>query len=164
MTSIHDWFNRHAGRPLTLEVFRDLQITLGTYTLPLPPEAPGAGKSEAWAQSVVRLEASEKGIACFRNNVGALKDERGRLVRYGLANDSAQMNEVIKSHDLIMCRPLTIQPWHVGHVLGQFVAREIKAPGWQYTGQGREPAQLAFANLINAKGGDAAFATGPGTL
>lgn len=164
MTDLHSWFSRHAGKPLTLDAFRDLQLTLGLYSPPLSPDAPGAGKSEAWAQSAVRLEAGQKGIACFRNNVGALKDEQGRLVRYGLANDSAQMNKVIKSHDLIMCRPILIEPWHVGHKFGQFVSREIKAPGWQYTGQGREPAQLAFGNLINSCGGDAAFATGPGTL
>lgn len=164
MNNIHEWFNRNAGKPLTLEVFRDLQTALGTYTPPLPAEAPGAGKSEAWAQSVVRLEASEKGVKLFRNNVGALKDETGRLIRYGLGNDSAKMNEVIKSGDLIGIRPLLIQAHHVGHTFGQFVSREIKAPGWQYTGAGREAAQLAWANLINSCGGDAAFATGPGSL
>lgn len=164
MNNLHDWFNRNAGRPLTLELFRDLQLTLGTYTLPLPPEAPGHGKSEAWAQSMVRLEASQKGVKLFRNNVGALQDKTGRLVRYGLANDSQQMNEVIKSHDLIGWRRRLIEPWMVGHVIAQFTAREVKAPGWQYTGEGREPAQLAFGNLVNADGGDAAFATGPGSL
>jgi hypothetical protein len=164
MSNLHEWFNRHAGRPLDLAAFRDLQTTLGTYTPPLPAEAPGAGKSEAWAQSMVRMEASQKGIKLFRNNVGALKDERGRLVRYGLGNDSPQMNDVIKSGDLIGIRPLLIQPCHVGHTVGQFVSREIKEPGWQFTGQGREAAQLAWANLINSCGGDAGFATGPGTL
>lgn len=164
MNDLHEWFARNQGKPLSFEVFRDLQTTLGTYTPPLPAEAPGAGKSEAWAQSVVRLEASEKGIKIFRNNVGVLQDKTGRPVRYGLANDSAQMNDVIKSGDLIGIRPLLIQPHHVGHVFGQFVSREIKPPGWQYTGQGREAAQLAWANLINSCGGDAAFATGTGTL
>lgn len=164
MNDLHEWFNRNAGKPLTVEVFRDLQTTLGTYTPPLPAEAPGAGKSEAWAQSVVRLEASEKGVKLFRNNVGALKDDRGRLVRYGLGNDSAAMNAVLKSADLIGVRPVLIQPWHVGHTFGQFVSRECKVPGWQYSGKGRESAQLAWANLINACGGDAAFTTGPGSL
>lgn len=164
MSSLHDWFARNAGKPLTLELFRDLQITLGIFTPPMAPGDPGEGKSEAWAQSAVRLEASEKGIACFRNNSGALPDKTGRLVRYGLANDSKAMNDVLKSGDLIMCRPILIQPHHVGHVLGQFVSREIKPPGWQYTGAGRESAQLNFCNLINAHGGDASFATGPGTL
>lgn len=164
MNTLHEWFNRNAGQPLTLGVFRDLQTTLGTYTPPLPADAPEAGKSEAWAQSVVRLEASEKGIALFRNNVGVLEDKTGRPVRYGLGNDSPKMNEVIKSGDLIGIRSILIQPHHVGHVFGQFVSREIKAPGWQYTGQGREGAQMAWANLINSRGGDAAFATGAGSL
>ena len=164
MNDLHEWFNRNAGKPLTVEVFRDLQTTLGTYTPPLPAEAPGAGKSEAWAQSVVRLEASEKGVKLFRNNVGVLEDKTGRPVRYGLGNDSAKMNEVIKSGDLIGIRPLVILPHHVGHTFGQFVSREVKSPGWQYTGQGRETAQLAWCNLVNSCGGDAAFATGPGTL
>lgn len=161
MNDLHEWARRWN---VPLEMLRDLQTTLGLYTPPLDPASETNGKSEAWAQSAVRLEASEKGVKLFRNNVGALKDERGRLVRYGLGNDSQAMNEVIKSADLVGIRPLVIQPHHVGHTFGQFVSREIKAPGWQYTGSGREPAQLAWANLINACGGDAAFATGPGSL
>lgn len=161
MNNLHEWARRWN---VPLEIFRDLQMTLGTYTVPLPAEAPEAGKSEAWAQSAVRLEASEKGVKLFRNNVGVLEDKTGRPVRYGLGNDSPKMNEVIKSADLIGIRPVVILPHHVGHTFGQFVSREIKAPNWQYTGGGREPAQLAWANLINANGGDAAFATGPGSL
>lgn len=161
MNNLHEWARRWN---VPLEMFRDLQMTLGTYTVPLPAEAPEAGKSEAWAQSAVRLEASEKGVKLFRNNVGVLEDKTGRPVRYGLGNDSSKMNEVIKSADLIGIRPVVILPHHVGHTFGQFVSREIKAPNWQYTGGGREPAQLAWANLINANGGDAAFATGPGSL
>ena len=164
MNGLHEWFCRNAGQPLTFEMFRDLQTTLGTYTPPLPVGADGIGKSEAWAQSLVRLEASEKGVKLFRNNVGVLKDETGRPVRYGLGNDSAKMNEVLKSADLIGLRPVLIEQRHVGHVLGQFVSREVKAPGWQYTGTGREVAQMAWCNLVNSCGGDAAFATGAGTL
>lgn len=123
-----------------------------------------ADKSEAYAQSAVRLEAAQKGISLFRNNVGALPDERGVPVRFGLGNDSPQVNKVIKSGDLIGVRPRLILPADVGNVIGQFVSREIKKPGWTYSGADREPQQLAWANLINAKGGDAAFATGPGTL
>lgn len=160
MNSLYDWFARNAGKPLTLEVFRDLQLTLGTYTPPMPAEAPGAGKSEAWAQSVVRLEAGRQGIKTFRNNVGVLQDKTGRPVRYGLANDSPQLNEILKSADLIGIKPVMIQPQHVGHLFGQFWSREVKAPGWQYTGAGREVAQMAWANLINSCGGDAAFTTG----
>lgn len=160
MNDLHEWFNRNAGKPLTVEVFRDLQTTLGTYTPPLPAEAPGAGKSEAWAQSVVRLEASEKGVKLFRNNVGVLEDKTGRPVRYGLGNDSAQQNEIIKSADLIGIRGVVITPEMIGHRFGQFVSVECKSPGWQYTGAGRERAQMAWMNLINSMGGMAFFSTG----
>lgn len=160
--NLHDWATRWG---VSLEAFRDLQTVLGTYTPPVPQDAPEFGKSEAFVQSVVRLEASRKGVKLWRNNVGALipKDSK-RPVRFGLANDSAEMNDVIKSGDLIGIRSVVILPQHVGMRFGQFVSREVKAVGWQYTGADREPAQLAWANVINAAGGDAAFCTGEGTL
>lgn len=159
--NLHTWAARWN---IPLECLRDLQTTLGTYTPPLPAEAPGAGKSEAWVQSVVRLEASEKGVKLFRNNVGVLEDKTGRPVRYGLGNDSPKMNEVIKSGDLIGLKSIIVTPAMVGHCFGQFVSIECKSPGWQFTGTGREKAQLAWANLVNSMGGMACFATGPGTL
>ena len=156
--NLHDWARKWG---LSVECLRDLQITLGTYTPPLAPEAPGVGKSEAWAQSALRIEASRKGVKLFRNNVGALKSKEGRLVRFGLGNDSEKINEVLKSGDLIGPKPVLIEQWHVGHIFGQFASREVKYPGWQYTGTDREVAQLNWINLINSCGGDAAFATGP---
>ena len=156
--NLHDWARKWG---LSVECLRDLQITLGTYTPPLAPDAPGVGKSEAWAQSALRIEASRKGVKLFRNNVGALADKTGRFVRYGLANDSAAQNATIKSGDLIGIRGVLVGPEHVGHMMGIFVSREMKAPGWQYTGTDREVAQLNWINLINSCGGDAAFATGP---
>lgn len=161
MSVLHQWAIKWGVRA---DALQDLQVMLGTLTIPEAGTSSGPAKSEAWAQSVVRLEGAEKGVPLFRNNVGALKDKGGRLVRYGLANDSAAMNDALKSGDLIGIRPLVITAAHVGHTLGQFVSREIKEPGWQYTGDPHEAAQLAWANLINAKGGDARFATGPGTL
>lgn len=157
--NLHQWAIKWGVSQAALE---DLRRQMGQDDPPPPPST--AGKGEAWAQSQVRLEASAKGCRLWRNNVGALKDERGVPVRYGLANDSKQMNEAIKSADLIGVRPLLITPGHVGAVVGQFLSREMKPPGWRYTGQGREPAQLAWAELITSLGGDAGFATGPGTL
>ena len=161
--NLHTWAQKWG---IPLECLRDLQTTLGLYTPPLPADAPGYGKSEAWAQSSVRLEASQKGCHLFRNNVGALKDKTGRLVRYGLGNDSQALNDVLKSSDLIGWRPVLITPAHVGHTVAQFLAREVKEPGHQVTPDTdeHERAQLAFLNLVNASGGDGAFATGPGTL
>lgn len=128
---------------------------------------PGDGpseQSEGWAQSAIRLEAARKGIYLWRNNVGALPDKTGRLVRYGLANDSAPVNKRLKSSDLIGLRPFVIQPEHVGRLFGQFVAREVKEPGWTFRGDDRETAQQTFIHLVQTNGGDAAFATGPGSL
>lgn len=123
------------------------------------------GRSEAAVQSRVRLEASRKGGRLWRNNLGAFEDPAtGGWTRFGLANDSARVNAVMKSADLIGLRPVLVESRHVGTVIGQFVSREIKASGWTYRGTGREIAQLNWATLVNTLGGDACFATGEGTL
>lgn len=122
------------------------------------------GASESHAQSLIRLEAGELGIQLFRNNVGVLRDEAGRPVRYGLANDSAQLNAVLKSSDLIGWRPVVITPEMVGQTVAVFTARECKAPGWTYRGTEREVAQKRWLDMINHHGGDAAFATGRGSF
>lgn len=140
----------------------DLRVRLAALCLPAATQA--AKGSEAGAQQAIRLEAAEKGILLWRNNSGALQDAEGRWVRYGLCNDSKQLNERYKSADLIGIRPVTVGAHHVGAVLGQFVAREIKAPGWRYSGTPREEAQERWLGLVSTMGGDAAFATGRGTL
>lgn len=122
------------------------------------------GHSESFAQSQIRLEAPGKGCWLSRNNVGALLDRNGTPVRYGLANESTKMNKRIKSSDLVGYRKRLIMPSDVGHVVAQFLAREVKEPGWTYSGTEREMAQLKFIEMVNAAGGDACFATGPGTL
>lgn len=126
--------------------------------------APRFGESEASVQNRVRLEASRKGLRVWRNNVGACMDQNGNFIRYGLANDSKKMNDIIKSSDLIGIRPVTIRQRHVGQIIGQFVAREVKAANWSYTGTEREEAQLRFLELVVSLGGDAAFANSGGTL
>lgn len=118
-----------------------------------------AGRSEAAVQAALRVRASKLGLRLWRNNVGALRDERGAYVRFGLANDSAQLNAVIKSADLIGIRPRIIQPGDVGQVIGQFLSREVKHEGWRYGGTEREVAQANWAMLVNTLGGDASFAT-----
>ena len=129
------------------------------------PKRPDEGASESRVQASVRLEASQKGLVIFRNNSGALMDDRGVPVRYGLANESKAMNARIKSSDLIGIRPLLIGPQHVGHTIGQFVARECKHGAWRLSPTDKhEAAQLTFINLVLSLGGDAAFAAGVGTL
>ena len=122
------------------------------------------GLDESNVQSMVRLEASKKGLRIWRNNIGAVHTDDGRFIRYGLANDTKRMNDSIKSSDLIGIRPVVINQKHIGITFGQFVAREIKKPGWKYTGTKRELAQLRFLNLIYSMGGDAQVATGNNTL
>ena len=161
MTTLHDWAIKWR---VPLDCLQDLQRTLGLQCPPLPETHRDAGKSEAYATSQMLIEASRKGVRLWRNNVGALKDSTGRVVRYGLANETAALNKVLKSSDYIGWRTVLIQPNHVGMLFGRATLREVKAPGWNYTGQGREPAQLAFLNMAAADGCDAAFCTGEGSL
>ena len=112
-------------------------------------------------QNLVRLEASRRGWRVWRNNVGVLIDSRGVPVRYGLANDSSQVNASVKSADLIGVRPVLITPEHVGGLIGQFVSIECKAEGWSGRGNDKhEAAQRKWAQLINDLGGYAIFSTG----
>ena len=130
----------------------------------LNPEPPIKGNNEAAVQSRVRLEASHAGGVLWRHNVGGTLDDRGNFIRYGLANDSKQMNASFKSSDLIGIRPVRITSEMVGGTIGQFIAREVKAPTWSYSGKAREVAQLKFLELVVSMGGDACFATGGGTI
>lgn len=138
-------------------------VLMMTQDEPLPDVTAQHG-SEAWVQSQIRLEASSKGVKLMRNNVGACQDKSGRLIRYGLMNDSKQMNERIKSADLVGIRPVFITPELVGHTIGQFVSREVKEQGWVYSGTGREVAQMRWHEFIVGLGGDSCFASGTGTL
>lgn len=122
----------------------------------------GQQGSESRQQSLIRLDAAQSGVWLTRNNVGALLDERGVPVRYGLANESKEQNKHVKSADLIGIRSVLVGPQHVGQVIGQFVSVECKHEGWQFKGDKHETAQLAWANFVTAKGGFACFATGPG--
>lgn len=143
------------------EALEELRRSFGTDHA---PDIATKGCSEAAAQTDVRLEASRKGVWLTRNNVGALLDERGVPVRYGLGNESKGQNKNFKSSDLIGIRPVVISPGHIGLTAGIFVAREMKKPGWKYTGTARERAQLNFLEFVAARGGDASFCTGVGTL
>jgi hypothetical protein len=148
------WQIRHG---VTHAALADLRAILMPST-DTPTAAPA--KSESYVQSVVRLTASQAGMRLWRNNVGGGVLENGSYIRWGLCNDTPQLNKVIKSSDLIGLHPITITPAHVGSIIGQFVARECKHSAWKYTGDEREVAQLKFINLVRSLGGDAAFTTG----
>lgn len=75
--------------------------------------------AEAASQAAIRLRAPALGVHLERNNVGACQDEAGRLIRYGLANDSAQLQKRFKSSDLVGLKRG-----------GRAIYVECKAPGW----------------------------------
>lgn len=115
---------------------------------------------EAKAAQDIRLDAAACGVDLWRNNSGAFQDVSGRWVRYGLCNDSAELNEHVKSSDLIGIRPMIITPEWVGHRVGVFIAVETKLPGWRLTpGDKRGQAQARFHDIVRADGGFAGFAS-----
>jgi len=158
--NLNSWAIKHN---IPYEALEDLRAEFGLVNTE-PLGAAPQGESEAAIQNRIRLEGVHKGLRMWRNNVGMLMDERGIPVRFGLANDSKQMNNHIKSSDLIGIRPVFIQQHHVGSIIGQFVAREVKAGKWKYTGTARELAQLRYLELVVSLGGDGAFANAEGTL
>ena len=139
---LHEWAKRWQ---IPHQAIRELQDQMGVTPSLTAPE-PG---NEASVVKKVRLEAARKGIILWRNNVGVATDTQGRVIRYGLANDSKRVNDSIKSSDLVGIKPD-----------GQFIARECKRPGWHFTGTPREIAQRKFIELVLVMGGDAEFTTG----
>lgn len=154
--SLQEWARRWN---IPNEALRELGKSV-IYTSPTDGDG-----SESRQQSLVRLEAAKRGnVYLFRNNVGAGMLESGSFVRWGLANDSPKMNEVVKSGDLIGWRSKLIGQSDVGSIIAQFVSREVKHESWKWHGTVEEQAQLKWAAVVNTHGGDAAIVTGPGSL
>lgn len=158
VNTLHEWAARW-GVPHA--AIADLRAMFQLDTIPV---SSSRTTPEGDVLALVRVEAAEKGLRVWRNNNGAVHTADGRFIRFGLANDSETVNKRIKSADLIGCRPVAITPAMVGHTIGQFVSREVKASDWHFTGTEREQAQLRWAQLVVGLGGDACFATGKGTL
>lgn len=119
-------------------------------------------KSEAEVQQQIRLRAAQQGTPLLRNNSGATFDESGRMVRYGLGNDSAKLNKVFKSSDLIGIWPVVVTPDMVGRKLGVFMAVECKPRHWTLReSDKRAQAQLNFGRWVESHGGVFRFATKP---
>lgn len=95
---------------------------------------------------LIKLEAAKHHIILGRNNVGAFEDREGRLVRFGLFNESKNSN--LASSDLI----------GIQRSSGKLVAIECKKEGWKYKGIEREVKQKAFIDFIILMGGIAGFA------
>lgn len=116
-------------------------------------------KSEARVQQEVRLAAPLVGSLLHRNNVGVLPDRNGTPVRFGLANDSREMNTRFKSADLIGWTEYTIRPEDVGKTFAIYTSVEVKESGWSWSGAGREVAQARWRDLVLSAGGFAGFAS-----
>jgi hypothetical protein len=140
----------------------DLRQRMGADGAPAVVATDGAPGSEVRQQALIRLDAAQAGVWLTRNNVGALIDERGVPVRYGLANESKEQNKQVKSADLIGIRSILVGPQHIGTVIGQFVSVECKRSGWRYKGDAHETAQANWAEFVISKGGFACFASEPG--
>jgi hypothetical protein len=117
-------------------------------------------KSEARVQQDIRLASAKYGTPLLRNNSGACFDDTGRLIRYGLGNDSAKINKVFKSADLIGIWPVTITPEMVGRTIGMFYGVECKPEGWKMNEKDERTAgQINFGNWVTQHGGMFRFAT-----
>ena len=96
----------------------------------------------------------------LRNNNGACEDINGRVIRYGLGNDSSHINKLFKSSDLIGITPYQVQQCDVGKILGIFTSIEVKHEGWTYKGTVREIAQFNWLKLVISLGGIGRFSNG----
>ena len=79
-----------------------------------------AGSNEGAVQNRIRLALSRGFCRLFRNNTGALKDQHGRLVHFGLGKGSS---------DLIGWKTVTVTPEMVGKEVALFCAIEVKDKG-----------------------------------
>lgn len=115
--------------------------------------------SETVVQQRTRLAFAKIG-PMWRNNSGACFDDTGRLIRYGLGNDSAQLNARIKSSDLIGITPVTawLASANAWVQLGVFTALEVKPNGWvRNPTDDRAVAQERFHAIVREVGGFAGF-------
>lgn len=121
------------------------------------------GTPEQVAQDDVELSAPSLGCTLLRNNSGALQNQEGAWVRYGLGNISKKHNQYSKSSDLIGITVVEITPEMVGKKVGVFTAIEVKQPGFkvkaEYNHKSREWAQENFNSMVRSKYGFAGFAT-----
>jgi len=114
-------------------------------------------KSEYSVAQRVRLDCSEQfRTVLFRNNVGVFEAKSGQWVRYGLANESKEMNKNIKSSDYIGMAPVVITPEMVGRTVAVFTAIETKKEGYKPSGKAQaehHAAQQRFCDLVLRNGG-----------
>lgn len=116
--------------------------------------------NEAVVQQQVRLAVARLGGLPMRNNVGACTDDTGRVIRYGLMNDTPALNKQFKSSDLMCIIPITVTQEMVGMTIAVPAPLECKRPGWHLTpGDQRGQAQKRFIDLVRGVGGLGGFVT-----
>lgn len=126
----------------------------------------GDPRSEFHNQQLIRTMASAReNTYLWRNNVGAYKTDKGTQLRYGLCNESAKVNRMYKSSDLIGITPVLITEELVGTRVGVFTAIEVKKSVWQpgasSEARKHERAQLRFINAVRNAGGIGLFMNNP---
>jgi hypothetical protein len=115
----------------------------------------------------IRDHYAPVGWRLFRNNSGVLPDKRGVPVRFGLGNETAAINKLIKSHDYIGWAPTLILPDMVGDVIARFVSIEAKPDGWTFPRETNRDAfahcdaQRRWARMVQDEGGIAGFMIDP---
>jgi len=104
---------------------------------------------------------NEYGGSLLRNNSGACMDAKSNtMIRFGLGNDSKQLNEVYKTPDGVGVVPIVIQPHHVGRVFGVALHLENKAPDWKFSqSDARAVAQFAHLSAYSQLGAICGFVT-----
>lgn len=116
-------------------------------------------KLEDEVQQLIQLEAPKLDVTLWRNNCGAFSDSTGRVVRYGLGNNSSKISENFKSSDLIGITPVRITMDMVGKTIGVFTAIECKREDWNFKPLlKREVAQKNFLDFVQSKSGISGFA------
>jgi hypothetical protein len=102
-----------------------------------------AASYEQAIQNDIRLELGNGDCRLFRNNTGCLRNDRGRIVCFGLAKGSS---------DLIGWKTITITKKMVGQKVAIFTAVEVKDKGRP------TKEQKGFISCVQAAGGFAGIA------
>lgn len=120
---------------------------------------------EGIATDDVLIGASSCGMRVMRNNNGAMQDHTGRVVRYGLGNESKKLNQEMAFGDQVGLTPITITADMVGKKVAVFTMLEVKPPAKLEASikramtvkDSREAAQLRAIHWVVNNGGIANF-------
>ncbi|AUR82469.1 hypothetical protein NVP1024O_69 [Vibrio phage 1.024.O._10N.261.45.F8] len=148
---LSEWAERfNIGPDALFSLYGILTAPLGSSEM-----APYEKMPEKHVQDALRVVASSREHTyLWRNNVGATQTPDGRMIRYGLCNESKKLNQRFKSSDLIGGTPIVVTPEMVGKRVMVFTAVEVKKADWKPgSDTQRERGQLRFINAVRAAGG-----------